>query len=97
MDVVVLVLVHVLTEVGSSPLDVLSGLRVGVHGPLLVQLGLVLGEHVLFVFPNLSFGSGGDVLGGESLGVHNWLDSVLRIVSTRRMKPKKVVVHTWWW
>jgi hypothetical protein len=77
VDVVVLVLVDVLTKVRGRPLGVELSLRVLVHGALLVELRLVLREHVFLVLAGHGLSGGGDVLGREGLVVRDGLDTVL--------------------
>jgi hypothetical protein len=80
VDVVVLVLADVRAEVGGRSLGRANVLLVLEGGSLLVELGLVLGEHVLLVLSD-NGGSGRlDVLGGEDLVVLNRLDSVLVVL-----------------
>ena len=77
VDVVVLVRVDMSSHVRTSPLDVSLGLLVGVQSPLLVQLLLVFGEHVLFVFTDYFGSRSVNVFGGEGLFVLDGLDTVL--------------------
>jgi hypothetical protein len=63
VDVVVLVLLLGNTDVGSTSLSLTLGGGVLVSGPLLVELGLVLGVHLLLVLSGDDGGSGGSVLG----------------------------------
>lgn len=79
VDVVVLVSTNVGTQVGGGALSVGDDLLVPVLGALLVELGLVLREHVLLVL-SLDCGGGAvDMLGGEDLVVFNGLDTVLQV------------------
>lgn len=80
MDVVVLVLVHVRTKVGSRALNLTDTGGVGVGRALLVELLLVLREHVLLVLTDDGGGSGLDVLGLENLVILDGLDTVLVVV-----------------
>lgn len=54
---------------------------------LLVQLLLVLGEHLLLVFASDSLSRSRDVLCGEGLFVHNRLHSVLEEVWSASVAP----------
>lgn len=80
VDVVVLVLVHVGTQVGSRTLDLTDLGGVGVGSSLLVELLLVLGKHVLLVLADDCRGGRLDVLGLEHLLVLDGLNSVLVVV-----------------
>jgi len=80
VDVVVLVSVDVLTHVSGGSLSLTDDLLVAVLGSLLVELGLVLWEHVLLVLSLDDRGGGLDVSGGEDLLVLDGLDSVLVVV-----------------
>ena len=75
-----LVLVDVRAEVGGRSLRLANVLLVLERGSLLVELGLVLGEHVLLVL--LHDGGRGrvDVLGREDLVVLDRLNSVLVVL-----------------
>jgi hypothetical protein len=79
VDVVVLVLVDVGTDVCCGSLSLADVLGVGVGSSLLVELGLVLWDHVLLVFTDNNGGDGRGVLGGEDLLVGNGLNSVLNV------------------
>lgn len=81
VDVVVLVGVDMSTEVGGRSLGLSHLLLVVVLGTLLVELGLVLREHVLLVLSDDGRGGRLDVLGGEGLVVLDGLDSVLMLAS----------------
>jgi hypothetical protein len=63
VDVVVLVLLGSDTDVGSAVLGLTLGGGVLVSSPLLVELGLVLGNHVLLVLSGDCWGDSGSVLG----------------------------------
>jgi len=81
VDVVVLVGVDLSTEVGLSALHVVDNLLVGVLRALLVELLLVLGEHVLLVLTQNLRGGLDDVRGFEGLGIVDGLDTVLVVVN----------------
>lgn len=80
MDVVVLVLVDVRTEVGSGPLHVAGGLHILVHRPLLLQLVLMLREHLLLLLANDRGRNSVDMLGVQDLLVGDRLHAVLVVV-----------------
>lgn len=80
VNVVVLVLADVGTDVLVAALDITSGLHVLVHGALLVQLGLVLWEHVLLVLADDGGGDAVHVLSVKDLFVLDGLDAVLVVV-----------------
>jgi len=63
VDVVVLVLLLGDTDVGGTSLSLTLGGGVLVSGPLLVELGLVLGVHLLLVLSGDDGSSSGGVLG----------------------------------
>jgi len=63
VDVVVLVLLVGDTDVGSASLGLTLGGGVLVSSPLLVELGLVLGVHLLLVLSGDDGSSSGGVLG----------------------------------
>ena len=81
VDVVVLVGADVGTKVGGRSLSVGDDLLVLVLGSLLVELGLVLWEHVLLVLSLNGGGNSVDVLSGEDLVVLDRLDTVLVVVN----------------
>ena len=80
MDVVVLVLADVRAEMSGRSLSLADVLLVLEGGSLLVELGLVLGEHVLLVLPDDSGSRRLDVLGGQDLVVLDRLHSVLVVL-----------------
>lgn len=80
VDVVVLVLADVRAEVSGRSLSLADVLLVLEGGSLLVELGLVLGEHVLLVLPDDSGSRRLDVLGGQDLVVLDRLHSVLVVL-----------------
>jgi len=80
VDVVVLVLVDVCSDVGGRSLNLANVLCVDVSSSLLVELGLVFWDHVLLVFTDDNGCDRGLVLGGEDLLVLDGLDSVLVVV-----------------
>ena len=86
VNVVVLVLVNVLTKMSSRPLNIPSALHVLVHCTLLVQLSLMLGEHLLLMFTRYSLCSGVDMLCRESLSILDGLNSVLRSLSATQKR-----------
>lgn len=63
VDVVVLVLLLGDTDVGGTSLSLTLGGGVLVSGPLLVELSLVLGVHLLLVLSGDDGSSSGGVLG----------------------------------
>ena len=63
VNVVVLVLLLGDTDVGGTSLSLTLGGGVLVSGPLLVELGLVLGVHLLLVLSGDDGSSSGGVLG----------------------------------
>jgi len=81
VDVVVFVGVDVGTQVSVGALHVVDNLLVGVERALLVELLLVLGEHVLLVLSHNGGGGRGDVRGLEGLGIVDGLNTVLVVVN----------------
>lgn len=81
-----LVLLDVCTEVGGRSLSVTDNSLILDGGSLLVQLGLVLGEHVLLVLSDDGRSDRLDMLGGKNLVVLDGLDSVLDMSAWERVQ-----------
>lgn len=79
----VLVLVDLGTQMGTASLNISHISPVLVDGPLLVQLLLVLRQHVFLVLAHNRRGSALDVLGVERPLIVDWLDAVLWIADVR--------------
>lgn len=77
MDVVVGVLLFEVTSRGGAALDATLGTGVLVLRPHLVELGLVLGHHLLLVLSNDGRCYGVYMLGRQNLVILNRLHSVL--------------------
>ena len=90
MDVVVLVLVDVGTQVGTAALYISNISPVLMDCPLLLQLLLVFRQHVLLVLAQHSGSSRLDVLGVKRLLVDDGLDPVLRIADVRLLSPTTI-------
>lgn len=81
VDMVVLMLVNMGSQVSMRLLDIAGGLLVAVHSSLLLEGLLVLGKHLLLMLTDDGRGSDINMLGVQSLLVLYGLNSVLVMVN----------------
>lgn len=80
VNVMVLMLVDMSSDISTRLFDLASGLLVAVQCPLLLEGLLMFGKHLLLVFTDDGRGSDVNMLGVESLLVLYGLNSVLRYI-----------------
>lgn len=80
VNVMVLMLVNMSSDISTRLFDLASGLLVAVQSPLLLEGLLMFGKHLLLVFTDDGRGSDVNMLGVESLLVLYGLNSVLVMV-----------------
>lgn len=80
VNVMVLMLVNMSSDISTRLFDLASGLLVAVQSPLLLEGLLMFGKHLLLVFTDDGRGSDVNMLGVESLLVLYGLNSVLRYI-----------------
>lgn len=81
VDMVVLMLVNMGSQVSMRLLDIAGGLLVAMHSSLLLEGLLVLGKHLLLMLSDDGRGSDMNMLGVQSLLVLYGLNSVLVMVN----------------